>query len=306
LPCCVTLYEFAQENVRVGIGEVKTIKLFLLYSEMLPVYRAILFHDVYEKRNRTKPWLVSVNADGQIKQFVVKLFGTNSIETHDCVLKEVLGNVLAREFDLPVPNAALIDMGQEFASTLRNMELIEVLENADWRLKFGTEEQKGILPFNNTLPRSEARQLVEIDTVFGFDCFIRNIDRNRGNPNLLVKSNEAFLIDHELAFQIDEKSSDEVLNHWFIQDRFFRDHVFFDYLKHSNKADRQEYFDTFEEYLRTLNVNMLNSYFEQLSGAGFSPKNHILIREYIEQMKRNSSIFAQILKGLINGRPIHI
>lgn len=302
----VTIQGCAQENVTTGISKVKTIILFLLYLEMLPVYRAISFIDVYEKRNRTKPWLISVNAGGEIKPFVVKLFDTHSIETHDSVLKEVLGNVLARKFDLPVPNAALIDMGGEFASTLRAMNRIEALENADWRLKFGTEEQKGVLPFDSTLPRSIARQIVEIDTVLGFDCLIRNIDRNRGNPNLLVRSNEAFLIDHELAFQIDLRSSDEVLNQWFLQDRFFKEHVFFDYLKHSHRAARQEYFDTFEEYLRTLNINMLNPYFEQLAGAGFSPKNHILIREYMEKMKGNSSIFAQILKGLINGRPIHI
>lgn len=273
---------------------------------MLPVYRAISFHGVYEKRNRTKPWLVSVNANGQIKQFVVKLFGTQSIDIHDSVTKEVLGNVLAKEFDLPVPNAALIDIGDDFSSTLRDFDAIETLDNSDWRLKFGTEEQKGVIPFDTSLARYEAKQIVEIDTVLGFDCLIRNIDRNRGNPNLLIKSEEAYLIDHELAFQIDENSSDEIINRWFIRDRYFRDHVFFDYLKSSRMVDRKEYFNTFEEYLRTLNINKLNPYFQKLLDAGFSSKNHNLIREYLETMKNNSSIFVKILKGIINGRPIHI
>lgn len=273
---------------------------------MLPVYRAIAFHDIYSIKNRNKPWLVSVNADGQIKQFVVKLYGNKSIETHDCVCKEVLGNVLAREFDLPVPNAAFIDMGEDFTSTLRDMQVLEELENADYRLKFGTEEQKGVIPFDTSLSCSQAKEIIEIDTVLAFDCFIRNIDRNRANPNLLIKSDKAFLIDHEWGFQIDEKCGGEIIDNWFLPDKFFRYHVFFDYLKHSNKADRQGYFNTFEEYLRTLNINKLNPYFNQLVQLGFSSKNHNLIKSYIEKMKLNSSIFVKILKGIINGRPIHI
>lgn len=269
---------------------------------MLPVYRATQFLSVYDKKNRTKPWLVLVEAENDVKPYVVKLFDSKEIDLHDRVLKEVLGNLLAKEFDLPAPKAALIDLDEDFVSTIRDLDIIDELESKDYRLKFGTEEKKGVLPFNpNILSSRVAKQIVDIDTVFAFDCFIRNIDRNRHNPNLLANSNEVYLIDHEFAFHIDEKSSDEIVNQWFLQDRFYTHHVFYKYLKDSFKDDKRHCFDTFEDYLRNFNLNVLKRIFEQLKMYGFTEKNHNLIGDYIEKMKSNSSTFVQILKGKING-----
>lgn len=274
---------------------------------MLPVYKAIQYNGKYTKKNRNNPWLITVDTGAELKSYVVKLFSTKSIENHDCVAKEVLGNLIAKEFDLPVPKAALIDMGNEFVSTLRSFQLIDELDSKDYRLKFGTEEQKGVVPFQvNYFSGHEAKQIIDIDTTFAFDCLIRNIDRNRANPNLLVRSDEAFLIDHELAFQIDEKSTDEIINRWFLQEKFFRNHLFYNYLKRSNRTTKNEYFTTFEDYLRMLNINTLNKCLEQLSAYGFSKKSHTLMLSFIQKMKDNSSIFVKILKGIIDDRTVHI
>lgn len=67
------------------------------------------------------------------------MFKTELIELRDSVANEVIGNVLAKEFNLPVPKAALIDLDEDFIATLRNQELIQILDERDYRLKFGSE-----------------------------------------------------------------------------------------------------------------------------------------------------------------------
>src|SRR5690349_19386216 len=115
---------------------------------MLPVYNAISFVRILEKGGRTKPWVVVVQTPTGLKSFVVKLFETSLIDYRDSVTNEVAGNILAKEFGLPVPNAALIDFDARFLNTIRNQELQETLLNRDKRLKFATEEQVGYSPFD--------------------------------------------------------------------------------------------------------------------------------------------------------------
>jgi hypothetical protein len=120
---------------------------FILFV-MLPVYKAISFQRVLEKGGRTKPWIVLVQTDQGIVPYVVKLFEPAFVEERDPVANEVIGNTLAREFGLPVPKAALIDLDEDFVSTIRNPRLLEVLDLRDGRLKFGSELLEGSIRFN--------------------------------------------------------------------------------------------------------------------------------------------------------------
>ena len=265
---------------------------------MLQIYRATSLRDI-APTGRTRPWVVTVRTPGGLKSYVVKLFNTPTIQHRDSVTNEVLGNVLARQFGLNTPQAALIDLDDSFKSTLRDLDLIEKLEFSDDRLKFGTELLDGnvsnLLSFNS----SEAREAVEIDTLFAFDNLIRNGDRTRNPTNLLVRSNEVYLIDHEFAFDIPQDVASD-LKSWYWPNRYADYHVCYEYLKKSILEYKMEYFNVFHEYLRHLNINGLTSYFEQLKSVGFSDAKHPIIKEYLSEVKINSNNFVNALKGKIS------
>lgn len=46
----------------------------------LPVYDAIGFQKILEKGGHSKPWVVLINSNDSLKQYVVKLYKTINIE----------------------------------------------------------------------------------------------------------------------------------------------------------------------------------------------------------------------------------
>jgi hypothetical protein len=265
---------------------------------MLPVYRAISYRDT-TRTGRTRPWVVFVRTPGGVEPYVVKMFDTLTIESRNSVTNEVIGNVLAGQFGLKTPRAALIDFDQSFKSSLRDLDLLERLENSDDRLKFGTELLEGnvsnLLSFNS----SEARAAVDIDTLFAFDNLIMNGDRTRNPTNLLVRSEEVFLIDHEFAFDIPKDVSSN-LKSWNWPNKYAEYHVCYEYLKKSTLEYKKEYFNVFHEDLRLLNISGLTSYFNQLESVGYSATRHPIIRDYLLKLKLNSNNFVNALKGKIS------
>ena len=267
---------------------------------MLPVYPAISFQRVLEKGGRTKPWLVLVNAGESIKPYVVKLFKTEMIQELDSVTKEVLGNVLAKEFDLPVPDAAFIRMDRSFINTITDPQLKIELGEKDGRLKFGTALLDDFVRFDTrSVSLTEVRRIIEIDQVFAFDNLIRNPDRNEVKPNLLVRSDEAYLIDHELGFDIAADSLSE-LDDWQWKERFYRYHIFYEHLKRTPHTPKKDYFNAFEECLKRLNVNLLVPCFDQLADHGYPKDKQALILHYLAGMKQKSTNFVNLLRGLIS------
>ncbi len=265
---------------------------------MLPVYRAISFNGIIEKGGRTKPWSVLVQTSQGVKPFVVKMFDGQLVQNRDSVTNEVLGYALAKEFDLPVPEAALIEMDMDFQMSIHGADGQQAFDHADDRVKFATELIEGNYLFNPAFKKYQAAKMIELDTLYGFDNLIRNPDRGDGRPNLLVKSRSAWLIDHEQAFMIDDDTITQFHSgQW--DDRFSRYHICWNYLRHAKKATKKEYFNTFGEYLRTLNVNNLHPYFQQLGNQGFSRDRHLLIKKWLREAKQNSAKFVTLLKSFI-------
>ena len=150
---------------------------------MLPVYKAISFNQIIDKGGRTKPWSVLVDTGNGLKPYVVKMFPTEMVEANNSVCKEVLGNVLAREFHLPVPKAALIEMDNAFQWTISDPEAQAKFEFVDERVKFGSELIVGNYLFNPAFSKRQASNMIQLDNLFAFDNLIRNRDRGRGKPN---------------------------------------------------------------------------------------------------------------------------
>ena len=139
---------------------------------MLPEYQAIAFDKIIEKGGRTNPWLVLVDTGSGIKPYVAKMFTTDLIENRDSVTNEVLGNILAKAFDLPVPEAALIHMGESFRQKISSPEAQIAYDLADERIKFGSALIEGNYLFNSAFTKVQAGKMVDLDTLFAFDNLI--------------------------------------------------------------------------------------------------------------------------------------
>ena len=71
--------------------------------------------------------------DGERKPYVVKLFTTDDVDHDNTVAREVFGSVLATEFELPVPQPALVNFSRDFVRTLPE-DIRKILYQRDDRL----------------------------------------------------------------------------------------------------------------------------------------------------------------------------
>lgn len=261
----------------------------------LPVYRAVSFDRIIDKGGRTRPWSVIVDTGSELQPFVVKMFTYEDVLKRDPVTNEVLGNVLAQQFDLPVSNAAFIDFPSDFERHLKDPIAFESFQHMDDRLKFGTRMITGNYLFEPALKKAQVARMIDIECLFAYDQLIRNVDRTNGKPNLLIKGNSAFLIDHELAFDIQPDTFDK-LTSLGVGNDIFKSHIFWRYLQRSHKITKDNFFDGFQEYLKRLNINKLRPFLNQLSSHDYDNARHDQIYEYLEVAKQNSSKFVSLLK----------
>jgi len=263
---------------------------------VLPEFEAISFIRIIEKGAHTKPWLIEVGTNDGPTSYIVKIYTVAQNITHNSVTAEVLGNVLAKEFDLKVPRAAIIHFPEDFRMYL-NTECQMVLDLADERPKFGSEYLDPVFEYTPEMSQRTLERHIDLDTLYAFDNYIRNSDRGERKPNLILHNKSAWLIDHEMAFDITEKTIIEFeKGKW--DDKFGRSHLSLRYLKRAGKNKKARYFETFSEYLRLLNISILHEYFDQLESFGYST-NKEQILSYLEHIKENSSNFVVILKNYL-------
>jgi hypothetical protein len=260
----------------------------------LPVYEAIGFQYILEKGGHSKPWVVMVNVKGSPKPYVVKLYKTADIEARNKMTAEVLGNVMTRDFNLKTPEAAIIKFSDDFRMTLKqNCE--DLLVNLDERPKFGSFLIEGANTFNLDTNRREVRNVIEPALLYAYDYFICNRDRTINKPNLIVKNGEGYLIDHEMALEIEAGHFD--FDQTLAMDNRYKNHLFYNFLK-TQRGDKMHIFDEFELYLNSLNLKKYDSYFLQLEQMGFNTQKEWIL-EYWEKIRVKSTIFVNILTNSI-------
>lgn len=273
---------------------------------MIPKYKAIAVEKAAIITGSTKPAVMTVSdsTTGNIEgAYIVKVF--NGMDTAKTA-KEFYGNLLARQFDFNVPYCALIFVGSE---------IIEILEKDPAHKRsnlipgyyFGSKLQEGrVANYTDTVinPMNDW----EIENVFGFDALIFNYDRRHEKPNLFFIKDEVFLIDHELAFNSqnfednftgmvkDKKTYQKVLD--FKNGKFERKHLFLETLRKKN-ATEPVTFDTFNEYLRTMNPDCLDVLKTLLPNAGIDVDYLEVIKEYLQEVKNNSTLFVNLLKSFL-------
>ncbi len=265
---------------------------------MLPIYEAISFESRITKGGRTRPIIVTVrNEEGKLKQFVVKLYNKIEIHEHLTVARDVLTVVLAEEFDLLSPSSAYIRFTDAFIQTLPN-DLQAEIKQKEAYLNFGCEYLNGVINFGENIPRNTLEGLTGIDTVFAFDNLVRNVDRRYNEKtNLLLYNHDIYLIDHEFCLEIDlEHIEDVETMNWRY---YYQNHVFYPFLSSHNKYTKLGYFNDFEELLKRLNVNKLNTYIYQLEDLGFPMPDIEILKRYLEYTKKNSYKFVTLLRGIL-------
>jgi len=262
---------------------------------MIPIYSAI------EKvanltGGTTFPWKVLALTNDGPKPYVVKLFTQKHVDQTSAVAREVFGNVLAGFFGLNCPSPALIRFDDIFFDTLSDTDKKDLKEK-DQRISFGSEFVEGAINFHKNTPRSILNRY-EIDSIYSFDNLINNVDRNNRKPNILLKSRECFLIDHELSLEISEKTIDSFL----ANERYYPhfEHLFHRYLTTCKQHEKEEFFGTFEETIRFINFRKLDSFKDVLVANSHPVKDYEILMKYLTTIKNNSSNFVKMLKKQVS------
>jgi hypothetical protein len=265
---------------------------------MLPVLQAFAFQEYALPDASSLPCIVSVNDENGIPlqdSYVVKIFQQHMLN-HTC--NEVYGAVLARHFDLKTPESVLVEISYPLIRELKKQEKYkkwDVTEGVYFATKYIPDGRS----FTDTIPLRNYNYW-ELGNIFAFDVLIMNLDRQCRNPNIIIKNQNFYVIDHQLSLNI-FKTFDEYLAQNFWDKTIISDgggHLFRHHLRHLGKKNKFT-FDEFAENLRTLKPEILYNYSLQLSEYDYQGYNIEKIIAYIAEVKRNESKFLALLDKLL-------
>ncbi|MEO8560840.1 MAG: HipA family kinase [bacterium] len=127
--------------------------------------------------------------------FVVKFRGAG--QGAKVLVAELVVGLLARALDLPVPDLALVDVGERFGRSEPDPEIQELL-----RRSHGTNVGMRYLEGAFNFDKSAAGDLIAPELaarIVWLDAFTTNPDRTAHNPNLLIWQRRPWIIDHGAA-----------------------------------------------------------------------------------------------------------
>lgn len=268
----------------------------------MQIYEAISFQNIVDSGGSTYPWRVMVvDEKKQQREFLAKMFTERQLSQQHAIAKELFGNVLAREFDLPTPEAGLINFSDIFIEHQLNKDEKDKLLQKHKGLKFGCEWANGMQIADPNNLKSHLKEY-DLATIFAFDNFVLNLDRGgyRNKPNLLINDDNFLLIDHEQLFYF---SDDVNAFHNAVITDFKNDvwnyqaekHLFYPSLKSLSSKAKIDIFDTFWHYLKDLNVNVLDETASFLTKHNISIGNYNLIKEYMIEIKSKPDKFCNLL-----------
>ena len=120
---------------------------------MIPIYDAIdVIEIIPETVGHTQPWVVLANTPEGLKSFVVKLYNPIQVEEHYIVTREIVSSILAQEFDLKVPEFALINIPPDLAF-MQDSIAQQQYDNSDDRPKFATIQLNNVLTATTEIPK---------------------------------------------------------------------------------------------------------------------------------------------------------
>ncbi len=263
----------------------------------IPVYQAIELKKVLQEGGSTKPWLVEVLIEERTEPFVVKMFKKESLDQYNAFANEVLAHELALELDLNVPDKAFIKIDDNFIDTLPTEQKKLITEGFyDDRVKFATKYIEKSTIYSPEINK-KALDIYDIESIYAFDNLICNGDRRIKKPNLLLKEKDYFLIDHELSFNgISETYIKSIKNQQFHYPH--EKHVFYSYLK--KQKNKNNFFDTFTENFKYLDVDCLDDSIQQLNTHRHYVRESDFYKTYLRFIRENLTLFVKLLKAQLS------
>jgi hypothetical protein len=240
----------------------------------------------------TRPWLALVDdGDEWPRPYVVKFFKEKDYQHSNHLAAEVAGSVLCAEFDIATPEHCLVRMPVlSYANC--PMELREYLSKDSYLQPwFGSISMLPAPEFSAAL-HSRFLMMEEVATIFAFDCLVHNQDRRRGKPNLLMKDDHVWAIDHDKAFAHHRPSNGNLAH-------YGKGHLFYQRLKLHCKKHGCGIFDTFAESLRLLNLQHWHASLDQLEQLERPFVCRSEWESYLLDNKRNAAQFVSLLCNVL-------
>ncbi len=261
---------------------------------MFPVYnaRSLLKNSPLEG-GATYPLLIEVFETST--PIVMKNFKKSNMKQFNAVVYEVLSSILAREFDLLVPDPCLVKIDKKkFEGQSRIIDA--KLKDSDGRLKFGCNYISPNYPYSDVLTNRYLSNC-DIETIYAFDCLILNGDRRSGKPNMIFTKNRSIaLIDHEKTFYGNELRFNTIKEGRLSCD--FKNHVFYPRLKVAQGRPAPD-LETFRLYLSRINLNDFKTCYQQLLENGHEADNFDAIMDYLCYAKDNSDKYTDLIRATL-------
>lgn len=245
---------------------------------------------------RTCPCLmVCADQEGNEIEAVVKLASAGEF-TITGLICELMASLLAKDLDLPVPAPFLVDVDPDFHQCITDSALASRFHRSAGK-NFAS---KFLGPGYVTWPqgRSISGPLVQdAADIFAFDLIIQNPDRRKDKPNLLCKSDELAIFDHEMGFSfLYAIRSDEYPWEGKGID-YAKEHVFYGGLK-----GRTLQFDRMQGAFEAIDDRRLEVYIESVPDSWQDASGNAAnrINEYLMKARdNNKKLFQRIREVLI-------
>ncbi|MEM1043818.1 MAG: HipA family kinase [Bacteroidota bacterium] len=127
--------------------------------------------------------------------FVVKFRGAG--QGAPALLAELIVGQLAQHLGLPVPDLAVVDLGEGFGRTEPDPEIQDILRGSRGA-NVGLRYLDGAFTYD-PVAAADLVDPARAAEIVWLDALTTNIDRTARNPNLLVWEDEVWLIDHGAA-----------------------------------------------------------------------------------------------------------
>jgi hypothetical protein len=264
---------------------------------LLEIYNAISKTFEIQHGGSTNPWVLTVDTGTFHEEYIVKLFNSKDEQQYHPTNKEFYACALAKEFELSVPDFALIHFEEDFIETLNEKDKQKVAEIGR-KYFFGCKLISGNMDYSKALSKKHLESY-DIENIFAFDVLIRNVDRREKKPNIFFKEEEYYLIDHEQSLYIDRDFMEylDEPNRWsFIYQDIKGKHLFYEFLK---KNKKNVSFETFMVYLPVISLRRLDSVEQKLKNTGLQTTDYQSIKSYLEDVRLNQSKFLNLLVELI-------
>lgn len=261
---------------------------------MFETVEAVRF-DRMMTEGKTKPMLLACErADGSEVELVAKFQKGCGIGG---LVREAFGSMFAVDLGLLTPEPFLVEVSDDFISSVMNPNARNALENCGGR-GFGSKR----LPNSYSQWIRDASMSASLEAealaVVAFDCLITNGDRMVKRPNLLSDGHHIAVIDHELGFMTDLNmfwkepwTLDALMN-----SRPPVDHVFHSYFRGRSVYDLQEV----EKKLMSISNARLNEYYLALPPAWINEEAVGMAVELIRNLRNNAlNAISETKKALI-------